>query len=80
MEFKRCAHCGRVLPISKFNKNSSMPDGLQMHCARCGRAASAAWYKRTHKRRALKTLAEDVMANKVQITECELAKRILECY
>ena len=35
METKKCSRCGRVLPISEFNKNSKNKDGLQAYCREC---------------------------------------------
>ena len=35
MELKRCSECGRMLPISKFNKNRNSRDGLQDRCRDC---------------------------------------------
>ena len=32
METKKCPRCGRVLPISEFNKRAKSPDGLQPYC------------------------------------------------
>ena len=35
METKKCSECGRVLPISEFNKNRNSKDGLQDRCREC---------------------------------------------
>lgn len=35
METKKCAHCGRVLPISEFYKNSRSKDGYSFSCKEC---------------------------------------------
>ena len=35
METKKCPRCGRVLPLSEFNKNSKNKDGLQGYCREC---------------------------------------------
>lgn len=37
METKKCTRCGRVLPISEFNKRAKSPDGLQAYCRECKR-------------------------------------------
>lgn len=37
METKKCPRCGRVLPISEFNKRAKSPDGLQAYCRECKR-------------------------------------------
>ncbi len=34
---KRCPKCGRELPVSEFNKNSSKKDGLDTYCKICHR-------------------------------------------
>lgn len=35
IETKRCTKCGRVLPVSEFNKKANSKDGLQYHCKEC---------------------------------------------
>lgn len=35
METKKCTKCGRVLPISEFNKSRINKDGLQYYCREC---------------------------------------------
>lgn len=32
---KKCTKCGRVLPISEFNKSRRHKDGLQYYCCEC---------------------------------------------
>ena len=32
---KKCAKCGRELPLSEFQKNACSPDGLQRECREC---------------------------------------------
>lgn len=32
---KKCAKCGRELPLSEFQKNARNPDGLQRECKEC---------------------------------------------
>lgn len=34
---KRCSKCGRILPVTEFNKNKAMKDGLQYMCKDCDR-------------------------------------------
>lgn len=35
METKKCSECGRILPVSEFNKNRGSKDGLQNRCREC---------------------------------------------
>lgn len=35
IETKRCTKCGRILPITEFNKKKHSKDGLQYHCKEC---------------------------------------------
>ena len=35
METKRCTSCGRVLPVSSFNKHIKNADGLRNICKSC---------------------------------------------
>jgi hypothetical protein len=37
---KRCRHCKRELPLEKFSKDKSSPDGLAPHCKECAHE----WY------------------------------------
>lgn len=32
---KKCSRCGRVLPVTEFNKKASSKDGLQGQCREC---------------------------------------------
>ena len=33
--FRKCTECGRVLPVIKFSKNNSSPDGYVDFCKDC---------------------------------------------
>ena len=35
METKRCACCGKELPVSEFGSNKRNTDGLQSYCRQC---------------------------------------------
>lgn len=35
METKRCAGCGKELPVSEFGRNKRNTDGLQSYCRQC---------------------------------------------
>lgn len=50
METKKCAKCGRELPMTEFHKNRSQPDGLQAYCKSCIKERNKL---RTLKRRAM---------------------------
>lgn len=39
-DVKRCSHCGRVLPVSCFNRSSRNTDGYQCWCKDCQRACN----------------------------------------
>lgn len=41
---KRCSKCGRVLPLSEFQKCSKNLDGLQYHCRDCHNEAARTYY------------------------------------
>lgn len=78
MNVKRCARCGGIFPISKFNKNSSMSDGLQMHCRRCEHIAKAEWRAKQRRRIELRNMANDVLDHKIEVSVIELASKIVE--
>lgn len=79
-DLKRCARCGKILHVSKFNKNASMPDGLQMHCKTCERVAKQESAAKTKKRKALRKLAEAVVENRAVTDVNSLAAQILKVY
>lgn len=38
METKKCAKCGRELPLDEFNRSTSAKDGRQSYCKECKKA------------------------------------------
>lgn len=42
---KKCAECGRELPIEDFNKNKNAKDGLQDRCRECFSKYNVAAYR-----------------------------------
>ena len=80
MDVKKCARCGGIFHVSKFNKNSSMPDGLQIHCKKCERIAKAAYRKKIGGRAKLKKTAKDVVDGVSNVSCVELAKMIIDVY
>lgn len=45
-ETKKCSKCGRVLPLSEFQKCSRNADGLQYRCKECQNKATRIRYAR----------------------------------
>jgi len=43
---KLCNHCNSMLPASSFNRNKTLPDGLQSYCRDCHKAYNAARYQK----------------------------------
>lgn len=43
---KKCAKCGRILPLSEFNKNKRTGDGYQYQCRDCAREYWNEYYER----------------------------------
>lgn len=43
---KRCGTCGRVKPLTAFNRKASRVDGRQEVCRECNRASSRRYYER----------------------------------
>ena len=41
---KTCTKCGKELPVDRFSRKSSAPDGLQNWCKDCQRVANKASY------------------------------------
>ena len=79
-DLKRCARCGKIMHVSKFHKNASMSDGLQMHCKHCEKEAKQASEMKAKQRRELRRLAEDVIERRSDMDEIALAIRILKVY
>lgn len=46
LDDKCCSACKKSLPLSSFNKNKNMTDGLQNYCRDCHRAFGRACYQR----------------------------------
>lgn len=45
---KKCTKCGRVLPLSEFNKNKNQSDGHQCQCRDCTNEYWREYYRRKH--------------------------------
>lgn len=45
---KRCAHCGKILPLSAFGKNKNAKSGLQWACKKCCAEMTRERYYREH--------------------------------
>ena len=73
VETKRCSKCGRVLPVSDFNKNKKAKDGLQNHCRECHKEMMRQYHiKRTKKE--LGISLQDKDSHKVASTQKNLTK------
>ena len=46
VETKVCPRCGRELPVTKFYKNKSRPDGLSSYCKECRKLKSKIYYSK----------------------------------
>lgn len=46
METKKCAKCGRVLPVTEFHKCTKNSDGLYSYCKECARKEYKNWKAR----------------------------------
>jgi nicotinamide mononucleotide adenylyltransferase len=79
LEYKRCARCGRLLHVSKFHKNASQPDGLQMHCKECERIATREWQAKVKNRKAIKHMAQKMFDGEIPLnytTAMELIRKV----
>ncbi len=50
METKRCAKCGRELPLSEFSKNNKKKDGLCCYCKSCTSNLRREYYENNKER------------------------------
>ena len=44
MQTKKCNICGKVLPITKFNKNKNNKDNLSYYCKQCNKKRKDLYY------------------------------------
>lgn len=48
MKSKKCTKCGKVLPLSEFNKNKRTSDGYQCQCRECVAKYNKSYYEKKH--------------------------------
>jgi len=66
IQTKKCAHCGRELPVSEYNHCSVASDGLQSWCRDCSREANRkAWRAKKEKAHQEKKEMERLTEGKV---------------
>lgn len=46
MKSKKCTKCGKVLPLSEFNKNKRTSDGYQCQCRACAAKYNKSYYEK----------------------------------
>lgn len=64
MTTKKCSKCGRVLPLSDFNKNKRTADGYQCQCRDCSREYWTEYYERQKRKKGGVTVkAQPVVAS-----------------
>lgn len=51
VEYRYCTSCNEYKPISMFNKNKGMPDGLRSQCKDCDKRYMRAYADRIHKKK-----------------------------
>lgn len=68
IQTKRCSKCGRILPITEFNKSKSMKDGRFCYCKDCSKELKKAYYAK-HRGEILKKAATYRANNKEKIAE-----------
>jgi hypothetical protein len=54
---KVCRTCKRVLPLSKYSRNSGNPDGLQCSCKKCKSTYMKSYWRRKKLERSPKVVA-----------------------
>ena len=63
---KKCIKCGKVKPLTEFNKNSSSPDSLHYYCKTCTAEAARAYVARKKEREG--NVKETTMKGQVMLT------------
>lgn len=74
METKKCSECGRILPLSEFNKKRNSKDGLQDRCRECFSRYNRARYAANREK-----TKEAVRRYRAENPQCELETRIKAC-
>ena len=67
---KKCNKCGRILPLTEFNKSKASKDGLQYHCRDCHHEAMRSY----HIKRAERELGKKISAYKEEPKPTALTK------
>lgn len=65
---KKCACCGKELPVENFGKNNERPDGLSVYCKECARIKA----RETYAKRRQQT--KEVVASAVRSINVELQR------
>jgi len=73
-QIKRCTECGRILPLSEFNKCRRNPDGLQDKCRECFSRYNKAHYAKNSAR-----IKENVMRYKQENPQNVFQTRLKTC-
>jgi tRNA G26 N,N-dimethylase Trm1 len=49
-QLKKCSHCGRMLPVSEFYKNSGKKDGLSNNCKECAKKMAKTYQRKNREK------------------------------
>lgn len=71
---KRCSECGRILPLSEFNKNRNYKDGLQGRCRDCFSRYNKLRYAENRKK-----IKDAVRRHRAENPQRDLATRLRAC-
>lgn len=65
---KKCAFCGKELPVENFGKSTASIDGLYCYCKECARAKSRETYAKRRQQ------AKEVVTSAVRTINVELQR------
>lgn len=77
---KRCSHCGKILPVSEFNKHKGTKDGLQYACKECQvEMTTKAKQRRTEeKKEIIREVRKEAVKAKILSGEPEVVNDLFE--
>lgn len=58
IKVKKCTKCGKIKPVTEFNKRKASKDGYTYRCKECEAAQARAYYKKKKRRQKMKEYYE----------------------
>jgi len=77
---KKCCHCGKILPVSQFNKHGKAKDGLQYACKECQveMTTKAKQKRTTEKKERIREAQKELDKERILSGEPEILNELLD--